>query len=288
VHCHRNCAINTYDEFGNPAGANSGRYGYTGQAWLPSVTLWYYKARAYEPQLGRFLQPDPADYSQSPNLYAYVLNDPINLVDPFGLQACGTTVGTVCPPPDPGDIVVTGQRLTIVWWPRTSMLIIDRAFNFGGEGSFGGLINQIGKEVHSAVCSAIPHPSGTKMVSVSESFDLFRASLSYGAGVAIDPQSKVALPVFGFLGKGAGAVESVTVNYTTSNAQNFTEFGGIFGEGSALGGIGLGGGKAKFAGKGGVRGTTYSAGLVAGLAVSAGASYTDIGPTINLDKLAGC
>jgi hypothetical protein len=37
-----------------------------------------------------------------------VLNDPVNLVDPLGLQACGVTVGTVCPPPEPGSIVVTG------------------------------------------------------------------------------------------------------------------------------------------------------------------------------------
>jgi RHS repeat-associated protein len=121
-------AINTYDEFGNPAAGNSGRYGYTGQAWLPSVTLWYYKARVYEPQLGRFLQPDPADYSQSPNLYAYVLNDPVNLVDPFGLQPCS---GDGCPR---GGIQVVGQRLTFIWWPRTSYLIVERAFDFGTDG----------------------------------------------------------------------------------------------------------------------------------------------------------
>ena len=60
-------------------------FGYTGQAWLPSLGLWYYKARMYEPELGRFLQPDPIGYDDSPNLYAYVLNDPINLIDPLGL-----------------------------------------------------------------------------------------------------------------------------------------------------------------------------------------------------------
>ena len=76
--------VNTYDEFGNPAATNLGRFGYTGQAWLPSAKLWYYKARVYHPTLGRFLQPDPIGYGSGLNLYAYVLNDPVNLIDPTG------------------------------------------------------------------------------------------------------------------------------------------------------------------------------------------------------------
>jgi RHS repeat-associated protein len=98
--------INQYDEYGAPS-ALTGRFGYTGQAWLPSVKAWYYKARVYEPELGRFLQTDPVGYADSPNLYNYVLGDPVNLVDPLGLQACS---GNSCPGPSSGNIIVPGTR----------------------------------------------------------------------------------------------------------------------------------------------------------------------------------
>jgi RHS repeat-associated protein len=70
--------LNKYDEFGQPQSTNLGTWGYTGQAWLPGANLWHYKARVYEPELGRFLQPDPIGVDGGINLYAYVGNDPVN------------------------------------------------------------------------------------------------------------------------------------------------------------------------------------------------------------------
>jgi RHS repeat-associated protein len=77
-------AIDTYDEYGIPGAANTGRFQYTGQAWLPELGMYYYKARVYSPTLGRFMQTDQVGYQGGMNLYAYVRDDPVNLADPSG------------------------------------------------------------------------------------------------------------------------------------------------------------------------------------------------------------
>lgn len=78
-------AINTYDEYGTPAASNLGRHQYTGQRWIPELQLADYKARMYNPKLGRFMQADPVRFDSGDlNLYAYVTDDPLNRTDPTG------------------------------------------------------------------------------------------------------------------------------------------------------------------------------------------------------------
>jgi RHS repeat-associated protein len=83
---------NAYDPYGIPKVSNAGRFGYTGQMWIPQLGLNYYKARFYSPRIGRFLQTDPIFYQDDMNLYAYVHNSPLSSRDPTGLADC--------PPPE--------------------------------------------------------------------------------------------------------------------------------------------------------------------------------------------
>ncbi|WP_395714456.1 RHS repeat-associated core domain-containing protein [Reyranella sp.] len=63
-------------------------FGFTGQRIdAEAGGSYYYRARHYSASLGRFLQADPIGYSNGSNLYSYVNNNPLNLIDPTGLAS---------------------------------------------------------------------------------------------------------------------------------------------------------------------------------------------------------
>src|SRR6266480_7853238 len=69
----------TYDGYGNSADSARTRYGYTGRERDQLSGQLYYRARFYDPQLGRFISEDPIGFTGGDvNLYAYVLNNPAN------------------------------------------------------------------------------------------------------------------------------------------------------------------------------------------------------------------
>jgi len=71
-------------------------FSYTGREFDQESGLYFYRARYFDAQTGRFLSEDPIRFTAGDqNLYRYVFNDPVNFVDPLGLE------GTQCPPDPP-------------------------------------------------------------------------------------------------------------------------------------------------------------------------------------------
>jgi len=85
----------TYDAFGNATastGTLTNPFQYTGRDYDPETGLRYYRARYYDPSVGRFINEDPIGFlSGDVNFYAYARNNSPSLGDPFGL----------CAPPKP-------------------------------------------------------------------------------------------------------------------------------------------------------------------------------------------
>lgn len=85
------CQRLAYDEYGqlSPGVSGTGEpFQFTGRRFDVETGLYYYRARYYAPQLGRFLQTDPVGYKDDVDVYTYVGNDPGNSVDPSGASSC--------------------------------------------------------------------------------------------------------------------------------------------------------------------------------------------------------
>ncbi|MCH9651395.1 MAG: hypothetical protein K0U98_24425 [Deltaproteobacteria bacterium] len=83
-----------YDAWGNPrstVGASFNPFGFTGHERDDETGLYYFKARFYDPETGRFLTEDPAegDVDTPPSLhkYLYAHANPTVMVDPDGRVA---------------------------------------------------------------------------------------------------------------------------------------------------------------------------------------------------------
>ena len=91
--------VHKYGPYGEPRDINNNlsfsgsRFLYTGQTAMPEASLYYYKARVYDPVFGRFLQIDPIGSKDNLDLYAYTADDPVDKTDPTG--ECPECVGLI-------------------------------------------------------------------------------------------------------------------------------------------------------------------------------------------------
>jgi len=84
----------TFDSFGNltsSSGSLTNPFRYTAREFDTETNLYYYRARYVDQSTGRFLSEDPARFNGGINLYAYVRNEPIDFVDPYGLKCTQVT-----------------------------------------------------------------------------------------------------------------------------------------------------------------------------------------------------
>lgn len=115
-----------YDPFGGAVSMTGTTHGFTGQRFDADTGLYHYKARYYSPKLGRFLQPDPAGYSDGPNMYSYASNSPLNATDPSGLAS--------------GIPWSSGNYFSdiLIWGPGwANRLWAGAGISFAGGGGFG-------------------------------------------------------------------------------------------------------------------------------------------------------
>ena len=91
----------SYDSFGNMTATGNIRqpFTYTAREYDSETGMYFYRARYYDPKVGRFVTKDPIGFAgDDVNLYNYVGANPINWIDPEGLYKDYTNKG------GPGDV----------------------------------------------------------------------------------------------------------------------------------------------------------------------------------------
>jgi len=74
-----------YESYGQTTAPGTYPFQFTGR--IPaSASLYYFRARFYNTQTGRFISEDPIGFAGGPNLYSYARNNPIAFIDPTGRQ----------------------------------------------------------------------------------------------------------------------------------------------------------------------------------------------------------
>jgi RHS repeat-associated protein len=113
---------------GNSPSGN--RFLFTGREWLNDLKLYDFRNRMYQPELGRFLQPDPKHFAAGDyNLYRYCHNDPVNHSDPFGLDTTVVWSNEGNRNQHEPIVVVNGRELAAVTQPALQVTVSAPAAN---------------------------------------------------------------------------------------------------------------------------------------------------------------
>lgn len=179
----------------------------TGKERDSETGLDYFGARYYGSNMGRFMTPDPlpwihwqngnrddqqrfAAYIANPqnfNMYAYVLNNPLNKTDPTGMNACGTKDDSSC-------------KVTITITDRSKDAkgnYNDQYTNVANQGNYNAtaVVNVNGKDVGTFLIKTTPSDSNK---SGTLSAGVYSGTLTEHSGhLAIRIQPTTDLPTTG-------------------------------------------------------------------------------------------
>src|SRR5207249_4508928 len=79
----------TYETFGKltaTTGVVSNSLQYTGRDFDDETGLYYYRARYYDPAVGRFVSADPILFDSGDNFYAYTNGNPVNGINASSIK----------------------------------------------------------------------------------------------------------------------------------------------------------------------------------------------------------
>jgi RHS repeat-associated protein len=115
----------TYDSFGNiiaTTGSLVNSFRYTGREWDQETSLYYYRARYYDPTIGNFISEDPIRFGAGVNFYSYAFGDPVKYIDPDGKDVTITISNRTYSPSGisvSGTITVTSDQTSITFTGST-------------------------------------------------------------------------------------------------------------------------------------------------------------------------
>ncbi|WP_155767331.1 RHS repeat-associated core domain-containing protein [Acinetobacter gyllenbergii] len=141
---------------GNPTGSITFNLRFPGQYYDVGTNQFYNHNRYYNPELGRYMEPDPIGLEGGSNPYAYALNNPIMYVDSTGAIATPIITGLI------GGVVAGGASLGVQIMKNKGLKNIKWQ-DVGVAASVGAIAGAVSPWTAHSTIGAIVTGSGSNM-----------------------------------------------------------------------------------------------------------------------------